>query len=138
MSADERRRTGAGSTDKLLAAIVAGRTINDAAAVAGMSPATAHRRLGELPVRRRLDALRLRVAERVTDALSNAAAGALSTVIEIMTDTANPPSVRLRAADVILTRVGPMRETTWSEQRLAELEAADDRRRDAQQARWPA
>jgi hypothetical protein len=110
-----RERRGAGSVDRLLTGIIAGRTIATAVAEAGMSEATAHRRLAEPEVRRRLHALRLRVLEATTDRLAMLALHAVVVLGEVMGESKANAAVRVQAANAILSQLTPMREATLTE-----------------------
>ncbi len=137
MTARESARKGSGSVDQLLLGITAGRTILQAATAANMSEATAHRRLAEPDVRRRLDAMRLAVVEQATDALAALAVHAVFILGNLMTDEAVAAGVRARCAEAILARLTSVREATLIEARLAELEQAADAQ-EAARSRWSA
>ena len=128
---ESRKRRTVGSVEQLVAGLVAGQTIEAAAEAAGMSEASAHRRLAEPEVRQRLDAARLAVVEAVSDRLSAAALGAVATLDAIASDTTVAAGVRVQAANGLLARVTALREASHVEARLTEIEAAI-----AAQRRW--
>ena len=105
----------------LIASLAAGMTVEKAAERAGVSAATATRRL-------RSDTFRQRVAEAQREALSSAMAalGALSlSAVRVLGELLREdvaPSVRLRAAEAILRAGGSLREEVAIEPRLQALE----------------
>ncbi len=98
--------------------------MQDAARAAGMSKATATRRLADPAVRAQLDHLRTEVLERAADRLTGLALAAADTLAELMGDSDIPPSVRAKAADSILNRVTPVRDAAFVDRRIADLERA--------------
>ena len=106
-----------------LALMERGATILAAGQAAGVSDATAYRWARDADIRAacvELEADALTIARRELAALADAAVGALG---EVLDDPDTPPGVRLRAADLILTRHLQIREATTIEERLAALES---------------
>lgn len=126
--APKRRRHGAGSTEALLTALIAGHSVQASATIATMSEASARRRLAEPHIRTKLDELRSTTLGAAADRLTSLALGASVVLAQIMNDTTQPASVRVRAAAVILARAVPVREASWVEDRLAHIESALSRR----------
>jgi hypothetical protein len=110
-----------GADDRLLQTLACGATVAAAAAQAGVSEATAYRRLAEPEFRRRLQALRADMVQRTAGTLTAAANEAVRTLLELLKGAA-PPAARLGAARAVLELGMKVRETAELEQRLAALE----------------
>jgi hypothetical protein len=110
-----------GADDRLLQILACGATVAAAAAQAGVSEATAYRRLAEPGFRRRLQALRADMVQRTAGTLTAAANEAVRTLLELLKGAA-PPAARLGAARAVLELGMKVRETAELEQRLAALE----------------
>ena len=122
------RRRGAGSTEQLLAALVAGHSVRDAAGLSGMAEETARRRIRQPDVKAQLADLRSTILATAADRLAALALGAATVLGEMMTDSTLSPSIRLRAASEVLGRAVPLREAAYVEDRLLVVEAALERR----------
>lgn len=85
----------------LVTALAAGSTVRDAAAAAGISERTAHRRLTEAGVRREVSMLRSAALEEAACALATASRKAAQTVIDLLDHP--EPKVRLQAARQAVT-----------------------------------
>lgn len=111
--------------DQLLMALACGVTVENAARQAGISPATAYRRLAEPAFRQRLQKLRGDMVSRTAGTLTAAANEAVRTLLELLK---NPTSsaVRLGAARAVLEIGMKLREIADLEQRLLELEQRFD------------
>jgi hypothetical protein len=117
-----------GSTERLLVAVVEGNPLSDAARAAGMSEETARRRLREPEAKARLDELRASVLSAASDRLADLSVAAAAVLGRLMHDETLSASVRIRAASEILGRVLPLREAARLDERLAQIEAALQRR----------
>ncbi|HEY7309273.1 MAG TPA: hypothetical protein VH643_07960 [Gemmataceae bacterium] len=109
--------------DQLLMALACGVTVENAARQAGISPATAYRRLADPAFRQRLQTLRGDMVSRTAGTLTAAATEAVRTLLELLKSTASA-AVRLGAARVVLEMGMKVREVADLEERLAALEKA--------------
>ncbi|HEY7312930.1 MAG TPA: hypothetical protein VH643_26435 [Gemmataceae bacterium] len=109
--------------DQLLMALACGVTVENAARQAGISPATAYRRLADPAFRQRLQGLRGDMVSRTAGTLTAAATEAVRTLLELLKSTASA-AVRLGAARVVLEMGMKVREVADLEERLAALEKA--------------
>ena len=107
----------------LLASLAAGASVDQAAAVAHVSPATVARRLRRPEFRAELAAARAATVERAVARLSMASVAAASELLKLTT-SAKSEQVRLAGARAILELGQRLREANDVEQRLAALEAA--------------
>jgi phage terminase small subunit len=85
----------------LIAHLAAGKTVREAARLAGCSEATAHRRLADPAFRQAVRRVRQKLIEALCGDLRKAATLAISTLEALL--TSDEPMIRLRAADAILT-----------------------------------
>ena len=86
--------------DVLVAALVAGETVQDAASMAGVSVRTAFRRLADTDFQARLETARADIRDRATAKLTESLFLAIDTLDDLMRD--GPPTVRLDASKVVL------------------------------------
>jgi hypothetical protein len=107
--------------EALLVALACGATVEAAAAKAGISEATAYRRLKEPAFQQRLRDLRADMVQRTGGMLTAAAGEAVKTLLALQKETV-PPATRLGAARAILEWGIKVREMAELEQRLAALE----------------
>ncbi len=107
--------------EPLLLALACGATVQAAAQKAGISPATAYRRLQEAGLKQRLQELRADMVQRTSGMLTAAAGEAVKTLLALQRDT-TPAAVRLGAARAILEIGLKVRDATELEERLATLE----------------
>src|SRR4051794_17411218 len=112
-----------GSNDVLVAGLMRGLTLRDAAPQAGMSERTARRRGREPEGMAALRSLEGRVAGEISAGLTALSADALQALAALLADT-SPPSVRLRAASTVLTLALRYRDSEDTQRRLTELEDA--------------
>jgi len=105
----------------LLAALAGGSTVQEAARAAGVSEATAYRRLREPAFCQALAAARADLIKRATGKLAAACAAAAATLARLL--QADSESVQLGAARSIMELAVRMRETEELEARVAALEA---------------
>lgn len=106
----------------VLALLKPGATLKSAGETAGVSEVTAQRWIRQPAIRaalREAEAEAMHEAARALTALAQEAVGVLGAQ---MNDASNPPGVRVRAADLVLTRLLQLRELTELEERLAALE----------------
>ncbi len=106
----------------LVAALAAGRTVAEAAALSGVSERTAYRRKSDPHFQRRVDAARGELFERALGRLADGMIEAADTLVRNL--AAPQPTVQVRAATAILDRALRLREATETERRLAQLEAS--------------
>lgn len=111
--------------DQLLMALACGATVDNAARQAGISPATAYRRLADAAFRQRLQTLRGDMVSRTSGTLTAAAGEAVRTLLELLKNPTSS-SVRLGAAKAVLEIGMKLREMAELEQRVAELEERFD------------
>jgi hypothetical protein len=107
--------------EALLLALACGAAVEAAARQAGVSPATAYRRLQEPGFKQRLQALRADMVQRTAGMLTAAAGEAVKTLLALQKE-AIPPATRLGAARATLELGVKFRETVELEERLADLE----------------
>jgi hypothetical protein len=107
--------------EKLLLALACGATVENAARAAGISPATAYRRLAEPVFRQRLQQVRTDMVSRAAATLTAAGTEAVKTLVVLQQSTA-PAAVRLGAARAVLEMGIKLREMADLEERLAALE----------------
>src|SRR5262249_36316021 len=98
-----------------------GATVEAAARAAGVSEATAFRRLREPAFRARLQGVRADMVQRTAGALTAAAAEAVRTLLALQ-GASEPPAVRLGAARAVLEIGLKLREAAELEARVAALE----------------
>ncbi len=111
----------------LIAALAGGATVGRAARAAGVSEATAHRRLRNATFRRKVARARAATVERAVAKLSKAAAQAVAMLRRLSTG-AESENVRLSASRAILEFVFKGNEQLTIQERLRELEAEIFRR----------
>lgn len=118
-----------GADTALLAALAGGATVEGAAKTAGVSAATAKRRLRNPAFRAELAAIRAETIARAVGVLSMASVGAADELLRL-TNSARSEQVRLAAATRILELGMKLRESLDLEQRVTELEVmlSTDRR----------
>jgi len=89
--------------EALLAGLVGGATVEQAAERAGISVRTAYRRLRNEDFLERLQSLRERLVERSADQLTSAASEALGAMLALVRDAAIPPEFRFKVAQTIVS-----------------------------------
>jgi HEAT repeat protein len=107
--------------EQLLMALACGATVDNAARQAGISAATAYRRLADPDFGQRLQKMRGDMVSRTAGTLTAAASEAVRTLLELLK---NPTSsaVRLGAARAVLEIGMKLREMSDLEERLSALE----------------
>jgi hypothetical protein len=113
-----RGRKGADAV--LLASLAAGQTIALAAAAAGVSERTVHRRLADAAFCSRLDRLRGAMIDRALGQLADAMADAAGVLRKLL--KAKNDNVKLGACRSLLELGSKLRDAVELERRLAELE----------------
>ena len=107
--------------DALMLALASGKSVAEAARLAGCSERSAWRRLEDLNTRRQVRALRAAMVERAVGQLAAAMTQAVAALVESL--GADNEAVRVRAAVAILDQAVRLRESEELERRVAELEA---------------
>src|SRR4051794_28215644 len=106
------------SDDVLVANLLAGRAVKDAAAQSGVSERTAHRRLRNPSFRRRLADARADRVCQAADALTASSLQAIKTLESIHQSAEAPFKDRVAAAAKIIDALVRLREAADQEQRL--------------------
>ena len=101
-------------------ALASGRTVREAAALAGLGERTATRRMSEPVFRRQIAELRTDMVQRALGRLADGMTEATDTLRELL--TAKNESVRLSAARTILELGQKLREAVEVDERLRALE----------------
>jgi hypothetical protein len=106
----------------IIAALLMGKTIEQAAAGAGASPSTAHRWLRDPVFVAELAKARRAALSAALDVLTAGARIAAGEILAILRDKKVAPSVRLRAAEAVLERLHKWAELEDLEARIRALE----------------
>jgi hypothetical protein len=109
-------------------ALLSSATIEDAAAIAGISPATAYRWHSRQEFQSEFKRLQGEVTGHALAQLKNSMGEALAVLRDVMGDAENPPSARVAAARTILDNAFKSIETADILERLEALEAASQAR----------
>jgi hypothetical protein len=110
----------------LVAELLAGKTVAEAAAAAGESDRNARRRLADETFRAQLDEGRREIVAAVVARLAGAADRAVSTLVELLSEP-TPAAVRRNAAKDLLAHLAELGETQDVARRLAALEETLER-----------
>ncbi|MBI3967134.1 MAG: hypothetical protein HY329_15975 [Chloroflexi bacterium] len=113
--------TTKGNDQALIALLASGSTIKDAAAKAGMSESTAHRRLEDRAFQSAVAEARKAMLSRTVGLLADATTEAVSALRRNL--ACGAPSTEVRAAVAILEQSVKVAELVELEQRVTELEA---------------
>ena len=117
------RADGSGTRDEILAAALAsGKTHRAAADAAGMSDRTVRRRLEAPEFRAMVSAQRMELVTQVADRLAGLAPQAVETMYSLLSDD-NPPAVRCKAAQAVLSSSRAWRDASEMDARIQMLEA---------------
>lgn len=108
----------------ILAALAAGRTVEEAARAANVSPTTVWRRRQDPTFCQRVDDLRAQALERAAAQLADAATAAVSCLRALL--GANSEMARVQAARAILEYAVQYRSSVELERRVSELERLID------------
>ena len=115
---------GRHSADDLLAAqLAAGKTVRDAAAAAGVSEKTAHRRAGDPEFRKQVSGVRAGLIGSTAGILADGMAEAAGALRALLADS--DPNVRHRAAVKLIELGFRASELVDLEARVSELERAE-------------
>jgi hypothetical protein len=106
----------------LVAALAAGKTVQDAARVGHVSERTVYRRLADPDFRHELSDARAAMVDRATGRLADAMSGAVEALVGLAEHATSEPA-RVSAARAVVEFGMRMREVEEFERRLAELEA---------------
>ena len=107
--------------ERLILKLAIGRTIAEAAAAAGVSPRTAHRRMEDEAFRERVQTARAEMLFQAMGRLANASGRAVETLESLL--DADADTVRLGAARSILEIGNRFRESIELEARLQAIES---------------
>jgi hypothetical protein len=107
--------------ESLQGALAVGKTIRQAAALAGVSERTVNRRLQDTAFRRRIEELRAGMVQEALGKMADGMSDAAATLRKLL--KAKGESVRLGAARSILELGSKLRESVELESRLQALEA---------------
>jgi hypothetical protein len=123
-----RQRGRRNADDVLMMALACGATVEAAAHSAGISQATAYRRLQDPEFQKRVQQIRSDMLQRTSGMLTAAGGESVKTLVILQRETA-PFAVRLGAARSVLELGTKLRETAEFEARLAALERQAAERR---------
>ena len=116
-------RSGTSSNDgALIAALIGGANVEDAAQAAGLSRRTAFRRLADPTFVRALNEAKRARLDRVVDVLTAGSLVAVTTLVDLLAP-GTPPSVRHAAARTILDIDERRRQQAEIEARLSAIKA---------------
>jgi DNA-binding MurR/RpiR family transcriptional regulator len=110
--------------DDAVAALLTQRNIEEAARTVGISTATLMRWMKEVEFEKAYRDARRAAVRQSTARLQQATSAAATTLLKTMIDPATPASVRIRAAEAILSHSAKAIEMEDIEERVSELERA--------------
>jgi hypothetical protein len=113
---------------RAIAALMTAPTIGEAAKTAKVGERSLYRWLKEPAFMAELQAATRAAIDATVRRMATISVAATGTLASVMKDTDAPAGVRVRAADVILSRLPDWRELSALEERLAALEAAEKAR----------
>ena len=108
--------------DKLIAALLAGNTIVEAATIAGCNETTAHAWLKLPSVQEAYTEAKHHVFDEALSQLMLDTGEARTTLKAMMKDASVPPNTRVRAAQIILEQAIDIHKVSELEQKIAKLE----------------
>ncbi len=120
---------------KLIQALAEGMTVVDAATLAGVSRATAFRRLQEPDFRTAIQDTRSIIVTETIGKLIESGAGAADT-LRMLLDAGQPAHVRLGSARAILELAPKLRESEELSERIARLEQHLETMQPGKERRW--
>jgi hypothetical protein len=124
MAASGRKNSGRKNADEVfLLAMACGSSVENAAAKAGISPRTAHRRLLTPSFQQRLTEFKADMVKRAAGMLTAAFMESVKTLLALQ-ESKVPPSTRLGAARSVLELGTRLRESAELHERLETLEKA--------------
>ena len=112
--------------EEAIVALLAQRSVDEAARVAKVSPRTLYRWLNDSTFDRAYRAARRAAFSQSVARLQQAAPAAVTTLLKTIVDPNTPASVRVRAAECILNHSTKAIEIDDIEARLADLERSSD------------
>ena len=112
--------------DDAVAALLTQRNIEEAARTVGISTATLMRWMKEVEFEKAYRDARRAAVRQSTARLQQATSAAATTLLKTMIDPATPASVRIRAAEAILSHSAKAIEIEDIEVRVSELERANE------------
>jgi hypothetical protein len=107
--------------EALLLALACGATVESAAAKAGVTPRTAHRRLKDPAFQKRLREMKDEMLKRNSSMLTALNGEAIKTLASLQ-ERGTPPSVRLGAARAVIELSARLRESAELHERITALE----------------
>lgn len=105
-----------------LNSLLSGGTVPSAAAAAGVTGKTVYKWLGRAEFQAELNRAQSEAMDQLSRALVSLGLDAADTLAVAMRDESNPPSIRIRAADIIISRIAVIKDLVDFENRLAALE----------------
>ena len=123
--------TSTAKQSRIIAELLQGKRLEQAAAAAGIAYSTARRWSLSPEFQAELAAARRAAIAEALDALTAAARSAALEQVRLLTDESTSPALRLKASIAILDRLTAWIELSDLEARLAALEAAQEAHRDA-------
>ena len=122
MAGTGRKNGGRKNADEVfMLALACGSTVENAAAKAGISPRTAHRRLETPAFQRRLSEIKTDMVKRAAGMLTAASMESIKTLLALQ-ESKIPPATRLGAARSVLELGTRLRESAELHERLDALE----------------
>lgn len=112
--------------EKILCALIAHRTVAEAAAAAGCSERTIYSRLADDSFREEYDKRQRSTLDQACKTLQKALTDAVEVLTDIMNNTENAPQSRITAARSVLEYGVKLTELTDLAARVAALEAAQE------------
>ena len=113
-----RKNQTATSDEEIIAALMANGSIQQAAEALQIAPRTIYDRMGTRDFKAAYNAAKGDLIRQAVLTLNRNVSAAVETIRGIMTDTENPPAVRLQAAKMVLENAGKFAD------RLADTDAA--------------
>ena len=102
------------TNEEIVTAIITSETNAEAAEKIGLSESQLYQRLKDEELQLLYKERQIEVCARITDNMISHVTQAVKTMIEIMEDQENSPSIRLSAANSLLKQVAPYRNITNS------------------------
>ena len=110
--------------ERAIAALLVSRRIADAAKSAGISERQLYRWLDDPDFQDALAGAQRDAVQSTLRVLAELTGAAVKTLASVMSNTKTPPGVRVRAAEVVLSRFESLRDSVDYDARLAEVERA--------------
>lgn len=100
------KKQSAVTDEHIIAALMSSGTIGEAAAALDISPRTIYDRMSNAAFKAAYQAAKSDLIRQATFTLNGKVAAAINTISDIMSDKNEKPTVRLHAAELILTHAG--------------------------------